>query len=95
MIVDESTVWLIMSKDRKLVAKGTPRNRCLVDVNDKTDKKRYLTYSSKGKAEAGFKVSGFWGMPAEWERGERGKYLQAVECKMTLTLVTGDDKRDT
>lgn len=50
-----------MSKNRTLVAKGTPRNRELVRVDNLKDTKRYLTYSSKGKAESGFKISGFYG----------------------------------
>jgi hypothetical protein len=76
-----------MSKDRSLIAKGTPRNRELVRVDDPKDTKRYLTYSSKAKAEAGFKVSGFYG-----EMNLNGyvwgdsldKHLEAVECEMLI-----------
>lgn len=57
----KETVWVIMTKDGKKIAKGVPRNRYLIDVDDKTDKKRILTYRSKAKAEAGFTVSGFHG----------------------------------
>lgn len=57
----KETVWVIMTKDGKKIAKGVPRNRHLIDVDDKTDKKRILTYGSKAKAEAGFTVSGFYG----------------------------------
>jgi hypothetical protein len=39
MILDNKIVWLIMSKDRKFVAKGTPRNRYMVSVDDKKCKK--------------------------------------------------------
>ena len=92
MIIEESTVWLIMSKDRKFVAKGTPRNREIVSVHA-NDKKRYLTYSSKAKAEAAFKVSGFYGM-LQIEGYQYGKhlyeFLEAVECKMKLETINND-----
>lgn len=71
--------WVIMSKDRKVIAKGTPRNRELISVDAKKDKKRFLTYSSKGKAEAGFRDSFFYGA---------GKYtredLEAVEVIVSM-----------
>ena len=43
-------VWVLMSEDRKVIAKGVPRNRyrCLIDESNK----RILTYSSEGKARA-------------------------------------------
>lgn len=100
MKVKEETVWLIMSKDREFVAKGTPRNRELVRMDDENDKKRFLTYSSKGKAEAGFKSSGFYGQvnltvdkadkDLWWSDGKRlrEKYLEAVECKLRIELVS-------
>lgn len=53
--------WVIMDVDRKVIAKGVPRDRHLVPVDDVKDKKRILYYDSKGRAEAGFKVSGFYG----------------------------------
>ena len=59
MIISEKVVWVIMSKDKRLIAKGTPRNRKLVKIDDEKDNKRYLTYSSKAKAESAFKISGF------------------------------------
>ena len=51
-------VWVLMSEDRKVIAKGVPRNRykCLVEESNK----RILTYSSEGKARAsseGFYIS--------------------------------------
>lgn len=34
----EEKIWVIMSKDRKVIAKGTPRNRYLIHLSDtKTD----------------------------------------------------------
>lgn len=51
--------WIIMSKCGKVIAKGTPRNRCLVLVNDKNNK-RLLTYPSKKVAENAFKLSWFY-----------------------------------
>jgi hypothetical protein len=86
MILDKKIVWLIMSKDRQFVAKGTPRNRYMVSVDDKKCKKRYITYSSKGMAEAGFKCSGFYGSAIP--RGvDPEDYYEAVECELTLNLI--------
>lgn len=51
--------WVIMDKTRAIIAKGVPRNRYLGWTED-DDLGRILTYVSKGKAEAGFKVSGFF-----------------------------------
>ena len=76
--INKSTVWLIMSTDRKKVAKGTPRNRCLINVDDKKDKKRYLTYSSKRMAEAAFGNGlGFY---------NNQDNLEAVECEMVIKV---------
>lgn len=89
MILEKKEVWLIMSKDRKFVAKGTPRNRCLVKADDSKDKKRYLTYSTKGKAEAGFKTSGFYGasqLDGFTYRSPLEDFLEAVRCEMTLIV---------
>ena len=81
-----------MTKCRKFVAKGTPRNRILIAVDDKKDKKRFLTYSSKGMAESAFKISGFYtyglvDFPYDsWGRADRSEYLEAVECELILNL---------
>jgi len=82
MILSQETVWLIMTKDRKMVAKGTPRSRTLVDVDNKTDKKRFLTYSTKGRAEAGFKTYWFFG-----GYGLTADDYEAVEIKMTMEIL--------
>lgn len=58
-IVITDNVFLIISDCGKLIAKGTPRNRYICHV-DENDKKRYITYSSKGKVESTFKNSGFY-----------------------------------
>ncbi len=69
-----------MSKDRQWVAKGVTRSRYLIRLDNVKDKKRYLTYTSKGKAEAGFKNGlGFY--------GSSGLELEAVECILTLKTV--------
>lgn len=49
-----------MSKDRKLIAKGVPRDRWLVEVDDETDNKRVLTYNSKKRADLAYKDSFFF-----------------------------------
>lgn len=75
----KKTVWVIMSKDRKWVAKGVPRYRCLVEVDDKKNWQRILTYDSKGMAESGFKNNWFYG-PHHLEP----KDVEAVEMEMIL-----------
>lgn len=55
-------IFLIMSRDGKLVAKGTPRNRYIHHIDEK-NKKRLLTYRSKGVAESAFKNCGFYVSP--------------------------------
>lgn len=60
MLSLEFNKWVIMDKDRKVIAKGVPRSRYLIPVDDENDKKRLLYYDTKGRAESAFKVSGFW-----------------------------------
>ena len=79
-----------MTKCRKFIAKGSVRNRILVPVDDKKDKKRFLTYSSKAKAEAAFKISGFY-VPRDFPYDTRYTtdhtiYLEAVECNLVLDI---------
>ena len=53
--------WVIMTKDRTMIAKGNPRNRWMVRVDDKKDRKRILTYKSKTMAEMAFSYgNGFY-----------------------------------
>lgn len=59
MNIELGSQYLIISKDRKMIAKGVPRNRYICLISE-ADKKRVLTYSSKGMAESGFKNSGFY-----------------------------------
>ena len=85
-------VWLIMSKDRTVVAKGTPRNRTLVRVDDKENNQRFLTYSSRGRAIAGFgKHMGFYNMSVlkgwSYESRDLNDFLEAVECEMLFMEV--------
>lgn len=84
MEISNKTVWVIMSKDRKFIAKGTPRSRYLVEVSDIKCNKRFLTYSSKGMAESGFNNSFFYG-----SRGMTADDLEAVEVEMILKIKNG------
>lgn len=59
MKLELESQFLILSKDRKMIARGVPRNRYICCLDEKT-KKRILTYSSKGVAESGFKNNGFY-----------------------------------
>lgn len=47
-------VWIIVSKDRKVIAKGAPMHRYLISIDNEEDTKRVLTYGSKQKAEIAF-----------------------------------------
>lgn len=67
-----------MSKDRKYIAKGTPRSRHIVEVENTKCNKRVLTYSSKGVAESGFRNNGFY--------NQNNIELEAVECEMTIKI---------
>jgi hypothetical protein len=49
----EEIKWMIVSKDRKFIAKGVPRNRWLVPVEEKTND-RILLYSSELRANKAF-----------------------------------------
>ena len=92
--MNKQRIWLIMSKDRRFVAKGTPRNRTIVRADDVKNKMRLLTYKSKGMAEAGFTKSGFYsqGLLGNWIDNEDTetflrRNLEAVEFEMILTEV--------
>ncbi len=52
-------VWLIMDRNRKIIAKGVPRNRRLFMVDDPEGTTRVLTYDTKRRAESCFK-NGLW-----------------------------------
>jgi len=54
----DKEVWVLMDRRRRIIAKGTPRNRHLVFVDDQKDNKRILTYRTKATAEAN--STGFW-----------------------------------
>lgn len=88
MEIENKKVWVIMSKDRKIVAKGTPRNRCLVLTEDVKCKKRLLTYSSKGMAESGFNNNWFYeyDLPLDSKHYKR-EDLEAVEVKMSVNTL--------
>lgn len=88
-ILSSKTIWVIMSKDRKLIAKGTPRNRELVEVSNLKDKKRFLTYTSQKTAIAAFTSCGFYGQHLidGWDYKKHQKldqFLEAVEINMVL-----------
>ena len=93
MIISDKTVWVIMSKDRQYIARGTPRNRYLVRTDDDKNIMRYLTYSTKGKAEAGFKVSGFYGqniLTGSYGIDDLSPWLEAVEVRMLIETIPSE-----
>ena len=93
--------WVIMSKDRTLVAKGIPKDRWLVRADDTKNKQRILTYDTENKARAGFIYSGFYSdyIPRRDENGDyinqdewRQKNLEAVPVIITIKeIVDGKD----
>lgn len=79
-----------MSKDRKFIAKGTTRNRHLVRTDDVNDKKRLITYSSEGRANAGFNGPYFYTHQlSEEDRviAKDPKNLEAVKVEMIIKEV--------
>lgn len=86
-----------MSKDRKLIAKGVPRNRYICHI-DENDKKRFLTYGSEGKARSGFEGNGFFKTNMALEHAKQNnlldkngynidnKFLQPVQCIVTYEI---------
>lgn len=93
MEIENRTVWVIMTKCRNYIAKGTPRNRELIEVNNMKDKKRFLTYSSKKLAESGFTRSGFStynikNFPYNLGFGYNPhEIFEAVECNMVFNTI--------
>jgi len=105
--------WVVMSKDRTLIAKGVPRNRYLYWLTDELaiqngqepdNASRILTYTSKGRAEMGFKNhNGFYnehlikglydyykdGVRKGAKNGELEDYLEAVEVQIEINEITG------
>ena len=94
-------LWVIMSKDRAVIAKGVPRSRYL-ELVDSDDTKRILTYSSEAKARLGFSNgNGFYGQhilanyQANWnnyhnglcEKPKLGDYLEAVKVEFIMKEV--------
>ncbi len=77
----KETKWVIMDKERTVIAKGSSRNRHLISVKDTKDKKRILYYSSYGMAKAGYSV-GFYtfGLPKDWDKYK----LEPVEVEFII-----------
>jgi len=86
MIMRED-IWLIMTKDNKMIAKGVPRNRYLVKISDEKDKKRMLTYSSEKMAINGFTNSGFYNSSGY----ERSEDFKAVKAIMVIEIEDSDE----
>lgn len=66
MIIYEDIVWVLMDANKRLIAKGVPRNRTLVFVDDPKDKKRILTYRSEATAAANSRGFWMWGDAREY-----------------------------
>lgn len=83
MLEIHETKWVIMDKWRTVIAKGSPRNRWLIPIDDPKDKKRVLYYSSKKMAESGFSTGFYTATKKQW----REYQLEAVEVKLSITEV--------
>lgn len=81
MLEIKETKWIIMDKKRTVIAKGVPRDRCLVSVDDKNDHKRILYYTSYSKAKLGYST-GFYtfGLPKRWSEYD----LEPVEVEVII-----------
>lgn len=77
----EKDVWVVMTKDNKMIAKGVPRSRYLIPVDDKKDNKRIITYSSEGKANAN--KTGFYG---QWTNGYTDEDMKTVKATITINI---------
>ena len=77
----KETKWIIMDKERTVIAKGVTRDRHLVSVNDIKDNKRVLYYTSYGKAKSGYST-GFYtfGLPKDWREYD----LEPVEVEFII-----------
>ena len=71
--------WVIMSKDRKYIAKGVPRDRWIIKVDDMKDKKRIMYYTTKNKAQDAIDSSGFYGWLTKSKED-----LEPVEVTITI-----------
>lgn len=72
-------LWVLMTKDRKMIAKGVPRSRYLIPIDNVEDNKRVITYSSKGVAEAN--AWGFYGA-SEYKEDD----VEAVEAELIIKI---------
>lgn len=83
--------WVIMDRDRTVIAKGVPRNRYLIPVDDVKDKKRILYYGSKGRAISGYTSSGFYNNFDRNNPPSHIKYeLEPVRVQITVTEIPED-----
>lgn len=85
MELQNKKVWVIMSKDRQVIAKGSPRNRHLSAVKNLKDRKRILTYHTKRLAESAFTTSFFY--QYDLENSYTKEDLEAVEVELVMNTV--------
>jgi hypothetical protein len=80
MIVIEETKWMIISKDRRFIAKGVPRNRWLVPIDKKTND-RILLYSTEKRAKDAFVNNWFF-------TTDESKHLKADDLEAVKVIIT-------
>lgn len=75
--------WIIMDKGRRVIAKGVPRNRQLIPLNDTEDQQRILDYTTKSRAVAGFTGCGFYNNH-DPDNGDKSYELEAVPVEIII-----------
>jgi hypothetical protein len=84
MRVIEETKWIIISKDRRFIAKGVPRNRWLVPIDEKTND-RILLYSTEKKAKDAFMSN--WFFTTDESKHLKPEDLEAVKVQITYEAI--------
>lgn len=72
--------WVVMDKDRTVIAKGESRYKYLIPIDDEKDKKRTLFYSTRNRASQ-------CGNGSFMNNGNYKKYIYDVEpVKVKITI---------
>ena len=84
MFKSEEYKWIVMDKDRTVIAKGESRYKYLIPIDDKKDKKRTLFYSTRNRAanciDGSFMNNGYL--------GNYKYHVEPVKVKITIEEVS-------
>lgn len=89
-ILSETFEYVIMTRDRKSIVKGSKKWKQIIDINKK-DRKGIVIYRTKGAAKNVIKNSTFYGKKLDGNylnkfTSKNEDFLEVVEIKTTLTL---------